>query len=226
MNPDFIAAFIKGAQEQGMSVEDAQNFLKNQFSNGKTAEEITNDFAGEVLTEVGAQKTAAALSYVVGLIEKGAEAQLSQDQIKTISKQAVLAAAPHYPNIFKAAEQTEAVKQSNAKMASYVSSWVKTAAEHGLGANDALAELYKIANAMGAEGAGDPGFIQQLQQFLQQQQNPLIGAGIGAGLGGMAGAVGGDQEQSVGKRALPSAVLGGALGGMGGAGVDLLRSRM
>lgn len=199
MNQQFINDFVKRATDAGLTKEQAEQFLTENFFGGKTAAQQLDEHISGLLAGSSVVKSAQTVAYVESLMKTAVENGASVDQATELAKVALDKGS--FPRV----QQKQASAPSDSKVVAYAESFLKSASDAGLDKNQAVA-LLKKAN---------PQILQQLQSALG---NPMVQGGLGgAALGGAAGYGLTDNEQDKGPNALVAALLGGGLGAAGGA---------
>lgn len=197
MNQQFINDFVKRATAVGLTKEQAEQFLTENFFGGKTAAQQLDEHITGLLSEAAVVKSAQTVAYVESLMKTAVENGASVDQATELAKVALDKGS--FPRV----QQKQAAVDN--KAVAYAESFLKSASDAGLDKDQAI-NLLKRAN---------PQIMQQLQSALG---NPMVQGGLGgAALGGAAGYGLTDNEQDKGSNALVAALLGGGLGAGAGA---------
>lgn len=212
MNAQFLQDFVKQATAAGLSVEQAEDYIRDNLFGGKTAEQITSEFAEGVLASCGLLKSAEAEAYITAFAKQAAESNLDPEQIAALTKAAVELVAPQYTEIFQRAPFIPG--EAQLKLACYFGEGVQAAAAHGIAPADALNYFFQKTGNVGQE------------LLLALQQEPAL---LGALLGGTAGATSGyltGEEDSKGSNAALQGLLGATLGGAAGGAYDMFKQPM
>lgn len=162
MDKTMIESFIKKAQEQGLTKEQAEKFVEKNFPGTfKTAEENLDTFTDNVLKVAGVEKSSGSVGYVQGVVKAAVESGYDINKAAEIAVSAVSS----NPTFKKVASAQRIAPEKNEKLAAYSDAFVKAATAYGFSVGqgiDLLNYVLKQADTMvdktagGHHGGGDP----------------------------------------------------------------------
>jgi len=218
---NLIKGFLKSAQEAGLTKEQAEKFLQDNLYNGKTAEQLFDDYVSSILKEANVDKNDHTFAYVEGLTKAAFDAGCNETQAANMAKVALHEIRKELSNGGNQKRdipaKTAAVNNASAVQEAYAQGFLKAARASGLSDREAVVLLKQGATWSNYVPPKDDGILQQILAAIQANPGLAAGGAGGAALGGLAGYGMTEDEDQKGSNALIAALLGGGLGAGAGA---------